>query len=235
MAMPSKQIVPGVYQISLGIVNAFLIDREGLTLIDTGTAGSADRILQSVRAIGKQPEDIDQIIVTHCHGDHAGSLAALKQATGAPAYMHPLDAALVREGQSIRHLIPSPGILPWALFRLFLRSAPRTIAPAEIEHELHDGQVLPFAGGLQVYHAPGHSAGQVVLLLPEHGGLLFAADSAGNVMRLDLSLGYEDIAEGRRALARLSQLVFQSACFGHGSAITHGASQRFKEKWAAWG
>jgi glyoxylase-like metal-dependent hydrolase (beta-lactamase superfamily II) len=225
--------VPGVYQVSLGIVNAFLIDRDGLTLIDTGTAGSADRILQAVREIGKQPTDIAQIVVTHCHGDHTGSLAALRQATGAVAYMHPLDAALVREGLSVRHLIPAPGILPWVLFRLFLNSAPRTVAPAEIEHELHDGQVLPFAGGLQVYHAPGHSAGQVTLLFPEHGGLLFAADSAGNVMRLDLSLGYEDIAEGRRTLDRLSHLVFQSACFGHGSAITHDAAQRFKEKWAA--
>ena len=39
-------VVPHVYQISLGIVNAFLLESDdGLVLIDTGTLGSANKIL----------------------------------------------------------------------------------------------------------------------------------------------------------------------------------------------
>ena len=35
--MTTNQIVPGVYAIPIGNVNAFLIDEDGLTLIDTYT------------------------------------------------------------------------------------------------------------------------------------------------------------------------------------------------------
>ena len=40
-----KQITEKVYQINLGIVNVFVIEDDGLTLVDTGTKGSANRIL----------------------------------------------------------------------------------------------------------------------------------------------------------------------------------------------
>mgnify|MGYP000049352272 CR=1 FL=1 len=61
-------VVPGVYQISLGFVNAFLLESDdGLILIDTGIPGSADKILGAISALGKQPADIHQILVTHLH------------------------------------------------------------------------------------------------------------------------------------------------------------------------
>ncbi len=53
--MVAKQVVAGVYALSLGPVNAFLIDDDGLTLIDTGVPGSSDAILQAVRELGRQP------------------------------------------------------------------------------------------------------------------------------------------------------------------------------------
>src|SRR5215207_10195881 len=99
--MTIKQLVPGVYAIPLGPVNAYLIDDsdpspdsgQSLTLIDTGIPGSAEQIMQAVRELGRQPADIRHILVTHCHPDHSGSLAALKAATGADTYMHAEDAA----------------------------------------------------------------------------------------------------------------------------------------------
>ncbi len=104
--MVAKQVVAGVYALSLGPVNAFLIDDDGLTLIDTGVPGSSDAIHQAVRELGRQPSDIRRILVTHCHADHSGSLAALVRATDAPAYMHPEDAALVRAGKAGRPMKP---------------------------------------------------------------------------------------------------------------------------------
>lgn len=228
--MAAKQIVPGVYAIGLGPVNAFLIDADGLTLIDTGIAGSADKILAAVRSMGRQPSDIRQILVTHCHGDHTGSLAALKQATGAPAFMHPLDAALVREGKAARPLKPY-GLIGRIVLRLLARRAPAGVEPAEIEHEVQDGDELGFAGGLRAIHVPGHCAGQLAFLLPRHGGVLFAADAAANMMGLAPSIFYEDLPEGKRSLEKLATLQFDVACFGHGRAITSGAGGRFRKKW----
>jgi len=75
--MALKEIVPGLFEISMGIVNVFLIDGDdGLTLIDTGVAGSYDKILAAIEALDRRPLDIQQILLPHCHGDHTGSLAA---------------------------------------------------------------------------------------------------------------------------------------------------------------
>jgi len=79
--MPAKSIVDGLYVIPVGPVNTFLLDSpDGCVLIDAGIPGSADKILQAVRDLNKQANDIRHIILTHAHPDHIGSLAALKTA-----------------------------------------------------------------------------------------------------------------------------------------------------------
>jgi glyoxylase-like metal-dependent hydrolase (beta-lactamase superfamily II) len=62
--------------------------------VDVGDPNNTKAIQKAVQAISRQMSDIRHILVTHCHRDHAGSLAAVKQITGAPAYMHPIDAAV---------------------------------------------------------------------------------------------------------------------------------------------
>jgi glyoxylase-like metal-dependent hydrolase (beta-lactamase superfamily II) len=147
--------------------------------------------------------------------------------------MHPLDAAMVREGRAIRRLNPAPGLLNGFIYRLAVSRAPTSVEPAAIEQEVHDGDVLP--GGLRAIHVPGHCAGQLAFLWPEHGGVLIAADAAAHVFGLTLSPAYEDLNEGRRSLAKLSGMDFEIACFGHGKPIASGASARFAREWPAGG
>ena len=229
--MAATQVVPGVYMIPLGYVNAFLLMADDLTLVDTGFPGSGEKILEAVRSLGRRPEEIRQVLVTHCHPDHAGSLATIKRATGAPAYMHPADALIVKEGRPQRPLNPAPGLVTGMMFRLFIRPA-SPLEVTDVECEVRDGDELPVAGGVRAIHVPGHCAGQLAFLLPLNGGVLFAADTASNVMGLGLSLGYEDLEEGRRSLAKLTELQFEVACFGHGKPIARGASERFRRKWS---
>ncbi len=234
--MTMTSIVPGTYAIPVGIVNVFLIDAGDLTLIDTGMPGSAERILAAVRQLGRPPTDIRHILLTHLHADHTGSLKALKEATGATTHMHPADAALIRRGEVMRTARPGPGILRWLLFRLSgLRVIPARVEAATVEHELQDGQVLPFAGDLQVIYTPGHTQGHVAFLWPREGGVLFAGDSASNMGRLGPGILYEDYAEGVRSLAHVSRLNFDTACFSHGPAIIGNAHARFRQKWGRSG
>lgn len=235
--MAAKQIVPNVYAVSLGVVNAFLIEAsDGLVLIDTGVPDSAGKILEAVQGLNRTAEDINHILVTHCHADHTGSLAAVKRATGAPAYMHPLDAALVRNGETARPVNPAPGLLNTLLYHLVMkRRGPIDIEAAEIEHEIEDGQELAMAGGIRAIHVPGHCAGQLAFLWPQHGGVLFAGDAASRMFRLGYPPVFEDQAEGQRSLARLAALEFEVACFGHGQAIVGGAAGKFREKWGTPG
>lgn len=230
--MSATPIVPGLWAVKIRFVNAYLLDAgNGLTLIDTGIANSAPAIVDAVRSIGRQPSDIRHILVTHCHTDHSGSLAAMKRLTGAPATMHALDAAMVREGRSRRPLVPAPGLLNAILCKLLIGFAPSSVEPSAIEHEASDGEDLP--AGVRAIHVPGHCAGQLAFLWPEHGGVLIAGDVAANVRGLSLALVYEDLAEGVRSLSRLAGMDFEVACFGHGKPITSGASGQFRRKWRA--
>jgi glyoxylase-like metal-dependent hydrolase (beta-lactamase superfamily II) len=231
--MTPTPLVPGLYALDGGGVNAYLIAADdSLTLIDAGSAGSAERIGRALNSLGYALADITQIVVTHAHADHAGGLAELQAQTRAAVWMHPLDAALVRAGTAMRpSTSPTPGLMNRIIYQLTIAQAPRTVTPASIDHEVEDGVVLPFAGGLQVIHSPGHSAGQIALLWPAHGGVLFAADATINVAGLALFPAYEGLAQGQASLARLATYEFGVACFGHGRPITHSADQRFRARW----
>jgi glyoxylase-like metal-dependent hydrolase (beta-lactamase superfamily II) len=227
----TTQIVEGLWQINLGAVNAFVLDQGDLTLIDTGVPKSEDKIAAAVASIGKDVTDLKYIIVTHCHPDHSGSLAALKRMTGATTYMHRDDAAMVRKGEGKRPMKAAPGVMRKIFFTAFVAFNKGTIEPAVVDREISDNTELPIAGGLKAIHVPGHCAGQLAFLWPRRR-LLFAADACSNMMGLGYSLGYEDLALGRRALSKLSMLDFDIAVFGHGNAITSGAAQRFKRTFA---
>src|SRR5919112_2996621 len=118
--MTLEQILPSLYRVPLKAVNAFVIDLgdDGLIMVDAGTPDDARAILDAVEELGRKPTDVRHILVTHCHADHAGGLAELKAATGAHAYMHPADAAMVRLGSALRPLTPTPGPLNRAAFWL---------------------------------------------------------------------------------------------------------------------
>lgn len=60
-------------------VNAYLINTgEKLVLIDTGAAGlfgpTLGRLIKNLKASGYSPEQIDEVYLTHMHGDHMGGL-----------------------------------------------------------------------------------------------------------------------------------------------------------------
>lgn len=225
--MGVQEVIKGVHRVTpIPGVNTYLVETDGLTLIDTALGTSASAILAAIEMIGKSPKDVRRIIVTHCHPDHYGSLAELIRQTGAPAAMHPLDAVEVRKG-TIGRPMKFRGPLT-VLNGMFER--PQKMEAAGIEEEIVDGQVLP--GGLRVVHAPGHSDGHIALLWPERG-VLFAADACWNLVRLAYMPFYVDFEQSKRSLAKLAALDFEVACFGHGRPIVGGASARFRQKWGA--
>jgi glyoxylase-like metal-dependent hydrolase (beta-lactamase superfamily II) len=250
MSRPPRRIAAGVYQVGTGGANVFLIDLSedgrpaakasaddgaapgGLVLIDAGIDSEATAIGRAIRDLGRTPADLRAVVVTHFHGDHVGGLAKVRTHTNAETWMHPVDAALVRDGTSIRPLAEGPGRVRSVLARMINRRPAKPREPITVEREIGDGETLPFAGLLAV-HTPGHSAGHLALLLPRDGGVLFVGDAATNFARLSHGPIHEDLAESERSLRKLAALDFQVAAFAHGRPIRGGAAERFRRRWPA--
>jgi glyoxylase-like metal-dependent hydrolase (beta-lactamase superfamily II) len=230
--MSVQQIQPGLHQIRLPGVNAFLLESksDGLILIDTGVVGSAGGISRAVHSLGRDISEIEHILVTHCHPDHAGGLAELKALTQAPVYMHRRDAMLVATGKAIRRLLPPPGVINKLLFQLMVAPKPTTVPPVKADVLVGNGDRIPAAGGITVIHTPGHTEGHLVFLARERG-VAFLGDAAANLLGLRLMMAYEHLQQGIMSLQHLCRFEFEVACFGHGPPIRQGAASRFRERW----
>lgn len=65
---------------NLVLPNAYLVrEDDGFTLIDTATRGAADKLIAAASLAGGK---IRRVALTHGHGDHVGSLDALKERLG---------------------------------------------------------------------------------------------------------------------------------------------------------
>jgi len=226
-----KTICSGLHQISLGTAHVFLLCAHGdLVLIDAGPEDMSDDLLSTLRREGVVLSDLDHIVVTHSHQDHAGGLRAVQDATGAETWMHPADAALVEEGRASRDWSVTPHPFQHVLYWLFVHGVPETVPATTVDHEVEDGDIIPVAGGLEVVHVPGHCEGQIALVWPRHGGVLFAADAGLSLLGRPLrSVVYEDLQQGLDDLRRLGTLDVDTAVFGHGAPITENAAERFRK------
>ncbi len=227
--MQISKITENVFQLTLPIVNVFLIDHpSGLLLIDTGPKGSKGLIFEGIRRIGKQSVDLKYIILTHAHYDHSGSLAAILEAVNAQVYASSLCAEMVRKGIAFRpesnflkfllRLITLFGLIKF----LFLHINPIN-SPIKTVQE---GDWVPDESGLQVINAPGHTSEQIALFYPIKEALLFAADCAENISGLKPAFAYQSLKINQETLKKLSFLPFQLAVFGHGNA---GGKDKFNE------
>jgi glyoxylase-like metal-dependent hydrolase (beta-lactamase superfamily II) len=95
--MAAMQIAAGVHRIDgLRAANCYLVAiDDGLLLVDTGMPGSAKRIVACLESTGSHAADLRYIVLTHCDMDHIGSVARLKELTGAKVAIHELDGPVL--------------------------------------------------------------------------------------------------------------------------------------------
>lgn len=87
---------------NLGFVSAYVLARgNSAAIVDTGVSGSADAIGTTLAELGLNYDDVDHVILTHHHGDHAGSIAeVVSRAPGAAIYAGEADLDQIT-GESI--------------------------------------------------------------------------------------------------------------------------------------
>jgi glyoxylase-like metal-dependent hydrolase (beta-lactamase superfamily II) len=219
VAVDETLVVPGVHAIRLTRVFAHLVDGDPASLIDTGYAGSTPAIARALSGLGRRLEEVERVVCTHGHPDHAGGARALAD-RGIEVLIHPADAERMRTGwgSAVRH--PSRG-------RLFAAMTP----PLDHFTPLADGDILPMLGGLEVIHTPGHTPGSVCL----YGAgdrVLFVGDA---LQRRGAKIGFasalysDDRRAAERAVKRLAQLDVELVVFSHYPPIREGANEALRE------
>ena len=216
------EIFPGVHAVpGVRWSRAYLIvESEQLALIDSGPPMSARRVFRYVESIGRRPEELRHVMMTHGHPDHVGSARAIVKRTGAVVHAHTGDTHRKWRG-SRRYLGGAAGIVA----RVPL------VRTTEAHFQVEHGQVADLLGGLRVVHTPGHTPGSVCYLL-EREGLLFSGDTlfsdGERVSRSAPFPGYnrDDYVASLRALA---EMEFGVLCGGHGEPLLRGASRRLRE------
>lgn len=203
---------------------AFVEDDGSVTLVDTGVKKAPPKIVAGLAAIGKRPEDVQRIVLTHAHPDHAGGAAEMARRTGAPVSVHDGDRSWCEAGEVLAKPTETT-----TLGRLLMRVSKPTFEPFETGPALSDGEVLPVAGGLRVVHTPGHSPGHVSLL-HEPSGVLVTGDAIFNVRRMRLSPKWlcADFAMTRQTAHRLGELDYDVAAFTHGPEIRDNAREQVR-------
>jgi hydroxyacylglutathione hydrolase len=79
--------------------NAYVVaNGKQAILIDCGMKKKEKKILAALEEMQLSPQDIELIILTHAHYDHAGSIKALQQVTGAKVLVHRAEAGCLEQG-----------------------------------------------------------------------------------------------------------------------------------------
>lgn len=222
---PATEIAPGVFRIptigSWGTNSFAFVDDDGsVTLVDCGLKSAPPRIVAGLAAIGKHPADVQRIVLTHAHNDHAGGAAEVVQKTGAPLAVHEDDAGFVEAG---RHPPPDMSLLAG---RLVARLPMGKFAAAEVSERLTDGQVLDVGGGLRIVATPGHTPGHISLL-HEPTSTVITGDAIFNAfgLRYPPRVFCTDFRLNKRTAHTLGELEYERAGFTHGPEITTNARE----------
>lgn len=171
-----------IYQIDLvdnGVPlrsSAYLIKGEKNTLIEPGVAPSNVHILNAFQELEISTADINHILVTHIHLDHAGGAGLLmRQCENATLYVHPKGGPHLINPEK---LIAGTRLVYGDLFDRYFD--PILPVQAERIRGYNSGDRIPLGGGreLKILESLGHALHHVIIHDPESQGI-FCGDSAG--------------------------------------------------------
>ena len=176
---PGAEVVPGVHRLGTELVNCYLVEAEGeLVAVDAGLSGYRDLVEGQLRALGRRPEDVRAVVLTHAHADHTG-LATWFRDAGARVLIPAGDEDLARRPRPQRtDALPFPYLRQGAARHLiwhFIRNGGMRPPRLEGLETFADGEELDVPGRPRAIHTPGHTAGHCSVVFPSVGAL-FAGD-----------------------------------------------------------
>ncbi|MGO4949420.1 MBL fold metallo-hydrolase [Paenibacillus sp. DRB1-1] len=158
------------------IYPVLLKDEDGLTMIDTGMLGQLEPLRKAISDVGEDISRLKRIILTHQDIDHIGNVHALLDLLPNTALLaHKDDVPYMTGERPFVKLTPERIKQMDTVFRQQAEDMIRRLPDLRFAHILEDGEHLPYGGGIQIIHTPGHTPGHISLYVPAQK-LLLAAD-----------------------------------------------------------
>lgn len=227
------KLADGIHYVSQekgGHVHAFLLDDgNGITLIDALFDTDANLILDEIRAMGRQPSDLKNIIATHAHRSHIGGIAALKKQSNATVYAHEWEIGIIEGSRKATRVSLWPRS-PLAAYKLQFGLAIGVDghAPCPVDQSLKEADHV---GPLTIVSTPGHTPGCLSFYWPEKKAL-FVGDVLVTWPRVEagwagLTL---DMRQNVQSVGRLSEFGdIEIIGVGHGKPIPSGGIEVLKK------
>jgi glyoxylase-like metal-dependent hydrolase (beta-lactamase superfamily II) len=219
------------------IYPALLWDSNGATLVDTGMPGQLDAIRRGIENAGVDFQSINRIVLTHQDIDHIGGLPEILRAHGGKVEVlaHEEDKPYIEGDKPLIKMnherlaqmmegLPESQRQP--LERIF--SAPPS---GKVNRTLRDGEQLPFHGGIEVIHTPGHTPGHLSLFVKKARVLI-----AGDELRVEKGelvgpseRATPDMEKANASLRKLTGYPIDYVLCYHGGLYGPNASEKIAE------
>ncbi|MCB1325431.1 MAG: MBL fold metallo-hydrolase [Spirochaetales bacterium] len=202
-----------VTKFEIGIANVYLVQgHSGLVLIDTSVAGAEQEIEEAIRSTGHRVQDVKLIVLTHCHGDHAGAAPYFQSTYHIPIMAGAGDLSMCMSGHNDE-------LKPTSLFAYFVKLlSNKTYRPFRPNILVENERSLEEYGlAATVRPMPGHTDGSLVVLLNDReavvGDLIRGSMTNANVPTEHFF--HKDRSLWRTNLARLLQEGYVLFWVGH--------------------
>ena len=148
---PMEQVTDEIFMVGGGSLShpndacVYLIrEKDRGVLVDAGCGPSVDRILSHARSAGVLPEKIQRLLLTHCHFDHTGGAAKIRDLCGCTIFAHEKDVAFLEAGDQ------EATAASWYNARL---------PPFDVDEKMTGEKMdIPFGDRIiTALHTPGHS------------------------------------------------------------------------------
>jgi glyoxylase-like metal-dependent hydrolase (beta-lactamase superfamily II) len=161
-----------IFPLPLLASNAFLLLGEKPILIDSGSPGDIPAIERKLRKAGVTLSEIELLILTHAHFDHAGNAAAIRKRSGCKVVAHESERTFLENGKNA-------AITPFNFFaKLMSPFMHIPFAATDVDIVVKDSFDLnPYGADAQIVWTPGHTPGSISVVTT--GGEAVVGDLIG--------------------------------------------------------
>jgi len=229
-------VADGVVRLGTELANWYLVEDEGrVTIVDAGAPKYRPQLDRGLALLGRRPEDVAAVVLTHGHSDHIGFAEPVRAELNVPVLVHRDDARLTTTGKA-----PSgneASLVPYLRYGHAWKLLAHLVSSGFPKHvrevtTFEDGTELDVPGRPRALLTPGHTAGHVCFWLESRGVLVMGdllctrnpltGARGPQLMPTAFNLSNATIFD---SLSKVESLDARVLVFGHGEPWTDGTAE----------